>query len=141
MKKNAVIDYDKLYQDLLKINTLPIYKKVEAVEEEITCTSSNVSTHQRYIMNADVKNLGAQLAHYFTVSYKNFEFTSFYDKDFISAAKTLIKSYDEFKKFLENVDITIEEFIKMMGILSPQVFTSNLVKFIQKYYINPEKTR
>ncbi len=69
------------------------------------------------------------------VSYKNYEFESFGDKDFVTAAKSLIKSYNEFNKFLEVIGLEVNEFIELMVYLSPQVFTPNLVKFIQKYYL------
>ena len=62
MKKNAVIDYDKLYEDLLKINTLPIYKKIENIEDEITLRSTNVPMHKFYTIRADIKNLRSSIS-------------------------------------------------------------------------------
>lgn len=57
---------------------------------------------------------------------------------FIDAVKALVKDTEEFNAFLKMIDIDIETFIKSMILLSPQVFTSNLVKFIQKNYLNIE---
>lgn len=65
-------------------------------------------------------------------------FFGFYDKMFIDAVKALVKDMEEFNAFLKMIDIDVVTFIKIMVQLSPQVFTSNLVKFIQKNYLNIE---
>jgi hypothetical protein len=57
---------------------------------------------------------------------------------FIDAVKALVKDMEEFNAFLKMIDIDVETFIKIMVHLSPQIFTSNLVKFIQKNYLNIE---
>jgi hypothetical protein len=49
-----------------------------------------------------------------------------------------MKDMEEFNMFLSLVDVDIRTFIKTVISLSPNVFTSNLVKFIQKNYLNIE---
>jgi len=62
----------------------------------------------------------------------------FYDPVFIDLVKSLMKDMEEFNMFLSLVDVDIRTFIKTVISLSPNVFTSNLVKFIQKNYLNIE---
>ena len=119
---------------------MPIYKKIDKFEYSFNIKDLNAPANFYYATFADIKNLAAQLAYYFSIIYKNFVFVDFYDKAFIDSAKALIKDIDEFTLFLKLIDIDIETFIKLMVHISPQVFTSNLVKFIQKNYLNIEPT-
>lgn len=103
MKKNENADFEKIKKNLLDISETDIYNKIENYAYEFdlqlhTYTSKNVN-----MFGYDIKILGAQLAYYFTEIYKNFEFTNFNDKNFVTASKTLIKNCTEFNSFLKMV--------------------------------------
>lgn len=132
------MNYEKLKHDLLKIHTFQLYKDVEIVSESYMYRNTYTPASSFYAEQADIRNLAAQLIHFFMVVYKNFEFVDFYDKNFIDLVKALIKDPEEFNNFLSMVDIDVELFIKLMVYISPQAFTSNLVKFIQKTYLGIE---
>jgi hypothetical protein len=68
------VDYEQLEKELIKINYLPIYKEIEKVEDEFTYRDTYIPANSYYAERADMKSLAAQLIHYFTVVYKNFEF-------------------------------------------------------------------
>ena len=76
-----------------------------------------------------------QLIRYFELTCKGFIFESFYDKKFTDAFKSLIKTPDEFERFLEMIHLDAEEFIHIAIYISPQSFTSNLVKFLKENYV------
>ena len=52
----------------------------------------------------------------------NYNFTDFYDEEFIESFKSLVKDQEEFKKILIERKMTIEEFIKIRSISCSSLF-------------------
>ena len=130
------VNYDELRENLIHIDRFQIYKDIRNLKDAFIQRNTHTSTNNFYAEQADIKNLAAQLVFYYRIVYKNFNFVDFYDKMFIDTTKTMIKDEEEFRKFLDMVDLDPKTFIKLMVYISPQVFTTNLVKFIRKQYLD-----
>lgn len=92
-------------------------------------------------MKCDAELVASQLIFYFTTVCKNFKFEGFYDKAFVNNVKELIKNKEEFTKYLDMIQIEVEEFFKILIYVAPPVFTSNLIKFIQENYLGITPTK
>ena len=112
-----------------------LYDLVESINLNF---GPSLSANSYYAIAVDVKNLAMQLIIYLNTVYKNFTFTNFVDKEFLEIMKDLIKSEADFNQFLDLVGLDIQTFIRLMVYIAPQMFTSNLVKFIQKTYLKIE---
>ena len=112
-----------------------LYDLVESINLNF---GSLLSANSYYAIAVDVKNLAMQLIIYLNTVYKNFTFTNFTDKEFLEIMKNLIKSETDFNQFLDLVGLDIQTFIRLIVYIAPQMFTSNLVKFIQKTYLKIE---
>lgn len=132
MKKIVVKDYEYIEKEMDRLSKISEYIDSSGnMSYQINGRSADTS----YIMAYDVKILSGQLLRYFELTCKNFEFDSFYDKKFIDAFKSLIKNPDEFERFLDMVHLDINDFIHIAVHISPNCFTSNLVKFIKENYL------
>jgi hypothetical protein len=48
--------------------------------------------------------------------------------------KKLVKDEENFKKFLNDISFTLDEFLNIAVYVCPHCFTSNLIKFIRSNY-------
>ena len=88
------------------------------------------------MMSTDVQRLTKQLIYYFTIVIKNFTYIDLYDKEFVENFKLLVKDEEEFKRFLEMISLTLDDFLHLGVYVCPNAFTSTLIKYIQINYLN-----
>lgn len=88
----------------------------------------------------DLENLVQILVDHLQEINPKFEFTSFYSDDFINGFRDLVKDQDRFTTLLTVEKITVEEFIKIGVYLAPHCFTTHLIKFIRRTYLNLDPT-
>lgn len=137
MRKIVVRDYKYIGEEMERLSDLTSHEMDEDDNDDILVTYSinGRSADYSYSISCDVKVLSKQLIRYFELTCKGFVFESFYDKKFTDAFKSLIKTPDEFERFLEMIHLDVEEFIHIAIYISPQSFTSNLIKFLKENYI------
>ena len=57
-------------------------------------------------------------------------------KEFVENFKLLVKDEEEFKRFLEMISLTLDDFLHLGVYVCPNAFTSTLIKYIQTNYLN-----
>ena len=67
-------------------------------------------------LSVDLEILTEIILKYIRKNNPNYNFTDFYDEEFIESVKSLIKDQEEFKKILIERKMTVEEFIKIRSI-------------------------
>lgn len=132
MRKIFVKDYEYIRKEMDRLSKVSEYSNGD---NNISYQINGISANSSFAMSYDTKILSGQLLRYFELTCKNFEFTSFYDKKFMDAFKSLIKNPDEFERFLDMIHLDIEDFIHIAVHIVPLCFTSNLVKYIKENYI------
>ena len=137
MRKIVVRDYKYIGEEMERLSNITSNEIDEDdINDDLVAYSINgMSADSSYSISCDVKVLSKQLIRYFELTCKGFIFESFYDKKFTDAFKSLIKTPDEFERFLEMIHLDAEEFIHIAIYISPQSFTSNLIKFLKENYL------
>lgn len=87
----------------------------------------------------DTQVLCEKLIDYLEENVKDYEFTDFFDKQFVDNFKALIKNEDKFNGFLNEISFTIDEFLHTAVYICPHCFTSNIIKFIKLHYLGKIK--
>ena len=67
-------------------------------------------------LSVDLEILTEIILKHIRKSNPKYNFTDFYDEEFIESVKSLIKDQEEFKKILIEQKMTVEEFIKIRSI-------------------------
>lgn len=138
MKRNQDVDYIELETNLRNIDesyeTLGIDFNFSN-HFDLTCYTGK-SNSKFYMISSDVQCLTKQLIFYFNTIIKNFIFVDLYDKTFIESFKVLVKDKEEFQRFLNMTQITVDDFLHLGVYICPNAFTSTLIKFIQTNYLN-----
>ena len=94
-----------------------------------------IPVNKLYEILIDVNILTAQLLYFFNEAYVSIDAKEYNDKKFIEAIKVLLKDKENCLKFIELVELDMKSFIKLLIYISPSIFTSNIIKFIQKTYL------
>ena len=132
MKKIVVKDYEYIGKEMDRLSRISEYPNGD---DNLAYQINGYSADNVYAMSYDMKVLSGQLLRYFELTCKNFEFESFYDKKFMDVFKSLIKNPDEFERFLDMVHLDVKDFLHIAVHISPNCFTSNLVKYIKENYL------
>lgn len=138
MKRNQDVNYEILKSELNNIDKVfeSLNLNVNINEYfDLTCYTGKHNS-KFYMMSTDVQRLTKQLIYYFTIVIKNFTYIDLYDKEFVENFKLLVKDEEEFKRFLEMISLTLDDFLHLGVYVCPNAFTSTLIKYIQTNYLN-----
>lgn len=63
------------------------------------------------------------------------------EADLIVKLKKVIKNDSDFKELLEDLDLTIKEFLYVMAFAYPEMFNHYLIKYVRKNYLFKAKSK
>lgn len=133
MRKIVVKDYEYIGKEMERLSRLTEYEIAE--EDILTYAINGKSADNSYSLSCDMKVLSKQLIRYFELTCKGYKFETYYDKKFIDLFKSLVKTPDEFERFLDMIHLDVKEFINISIYIAPHCFTSNLIKFLKENYL------
>ena len=155
MRKLQEINYNKIEKGLKNIESSFSELDIKEVNKDFNFddyfnlfySGYSALTRKHSIVTSDLDKLAKQIIFYFYCIIKNFKFVDFYDKEFVDAFKFLIKDKEEFERFLNFINLSVEDFLHLSIYICQTAFTSNLIKFIQTNYLGivvkkePKKTK
>ena len=115
MKRNQDVNYEILKSELNNIDKVFESLNLNVNINEYFDLTCYTGKHQR---------LTKQLIYYFTIVIKNFTYIDLYDKEFVENFKLLVKDEEEFKRFLEMISLTLDDFLHLGVYVCPNAFTS-----------------
>lgn len=89
-------------------------------------------------LNEDIRDLTTKMVIFLLENYPDINYEDFYDKKVLTILKNIIKDEQKFKVFLKSINYTLNDFLNIGVYVCPQVFTTNIIKFIRITYLELE---